>query len=504
PSFTGLSQMVLAKVSNKEYKITGVLESSDANLLSNYYQALVGAGYAIDAELSTLRGQTVYTYAVSEDLAYGVYAVMDGNSVTIRVFQFDPSVEPGALETLDYQQSINAYEKQKFGISGLPSVGTFDVLVIPVEISGSPFDFGYQEKLDAVFNGTAQSTGWQSVSSYYTLSSFGRLNLSFDIAPKFVTSNTRSYYENLGQGGDQYAIVEALNGLDSQIDYSKYDSNNDGYIDSVVFIYSVDYDYDQDPWWAWVYSAKYGQADDIGQLDGKNFEYYFWASYSFLEDPIQGNSGLIYNAETYIHELGHLMGMVDFYPYEGNNDYGPMGGFDMMDYNVGDHGPFTKLVFGWLKPLLATAGTYDVTLDSYALDTDGEQSVLLIPYSGSNLEDGNAFDEYLLVMFYTPKGLYQGHLGLNTVPTLPGVVIYHVDGRTRNNATFWGDYFINDNEGSSNFINQILEADKNQSIPGSVTFRVSDMLTSGSIDLSTYQWNQGGNINVSISIQSTF
>lgn len=107
-------------------------------------------------------------------------------------------------------------------------------------------------------------------------------------------------------------------------------------------------------------------------------------------------------------------------------------------------------------------------------------------------------------MFYTPKGLYQGHLGTSTVPTLPGVVIYHVDGRTRSNATFWGDYFINDNEGSSNFINQILEADKNQSIPGSVTFRVSDMLTSGTIDLSTYQWNQGGNINVSISIQSAF
>lgn len=82
--------------------------------------------------------------------------------------------------------------------------------------------------------------------------------------------------------GDQYAIVEALQALDSQIDFIQYDVNN----------------------------------------------------------------------ETFVHELGHLMGFPDLYSYEGDYEFGPLGGFDMMDYNVGDHGPLNKLLFGWLQPLL--------------------------------------------------------------------------------------------------------------------------------------------------------
>jgi len=126
------------------------------------------------------------------------------------------------------------------------------------------------------------------------------LDLNFVIANKFITANSKTYYENYGDDGDQYAIKEALLGLDATIDFSNYDSNNDGLIDSVIFIYSVDYNYDVNPWWAWVFSAQYGEAANT-TLDGKDFEYYMWASYYFLDDDLPGSNPAA-NAETYIHD----------------------------------------------------------------------------------------------------------------------------------------------------------------------------------------------------------
>ncbi|MDX9697624.1 MAG: hypothetical protein RBT49_17665, partial [Bacteroidales bacterium] len=403
------------------------------------------------------------------------------------------------LSTLSPQTSINEYEQLTFGQSGLPSTGTYNVLVIPVEISGTPFPLDYLSKLDLVFNGTRATTGWESVASYYEKSSYGLLNLTFDISSKFVTNNSRTYYENLGQDGDQYAIYEALVGKDTTIDYSQYDSNSDGLIDSVIFIYSVDYDYDTDPWWAWVYAAKYGEADTLGLIDGKGFEYYMWASYAFLEDGLPNVSSLVVNAETFIHELGHLMGAVDLYSY--TTSYGPIGGLGMMDYNNGEHDPMHKLLFGWLQPKVVYEGTHEINIESYALDQDGLNSAIIIPYRSNDLSDGNAFDEFIIIIFYTPDGLYEAHQGFDYMLDESAIIVYHVDARMLSNTGFWERYFVNDNDGESSFIMQVLEVDYNNSIPSDLeTISMTDVFTSGVFNLSSYEWNQGGAMNIELEL----
>lgn len=504
PDFSDLNNLKVTKVNDKSFKVVGSTTLDVDTLYTTYINLILNKSFEKDNDLSMLRGHDVYVYVVNDDLAYAMYIIKGTESLEVYIYQFDAVMEDVVLETLSKRQSINEYEVSQFGMSGLPSTGTYDVLVVPVEIQNVPFEASYKTKLDKVFNGTSLDTGWESVSSYYYKSSFGLLDLNFDILDKHVTSNAKAFYEGKGQDGDQYVILDALTALDSTIDFSKYDSNNDGVIDSIIFIYSTDYNNDVDPWWAWVYVSNPDIVGSVSELDGKNFEYYFWASYDFMNDALPGNSDLILNSETYIHELGHLMGIVDFYPYEGNNQYGPMGGFDMMDYNAGDHGPFNKLVFGWLQPLVAQKGTYQVTLDSYSTDTDGLNSTLLIPFNSGDLNDGNAFDEYLLVMFYTPNGLYSAHSGLEYIPSNAGIVVYHIDARLTSNPVFWGEYFRNNNEGTSSFINQILEADKNNSIPGNGSIKQSDLLTSGTLNLNTYSWNQGGKINVSLTVVSLF
>ena len=225
-----------------------------------------------------------------------------------------------------------------------------------------------------------------------------------------------------------------------------------------------------------------------------------WASYEFMFDETLGVNANV-DAETYIHEFGHLLGLPDYYSQ--SHAAGPLGGWDMMDWNAGDHGPLNKLMLGWIDPIVATAGfQYDVTLDSYSLDTDGEDVALLIPRSNANFNDGDAFDEYLLIIYYTPNGLYSGHMGTDASISEAGIAIYHVDARLANDANEW-EFFLNDNEGTSTFLVSLLEADKNNSIPSNTSaVSNSDILRSGSIDLSTYSWNQGGSINVKIAIET--
>jgi M6 family metalloprotease-like protein/uncharacterized repeat protein (TIGR02543 family) len=503
PVFDSLINISLVEINNDAYHILGTLDTLDIEqAFIDYLNDVLSKGFTYDTELSLIKEGDVYSYEVNDDLAYALYWTIDQSELTIQVWSFDPVIDTSTLSSLSVRQSINSYEKTMFGQSGLPSVGTFDVLVIPIEINGTPFPSDYLAKLDLVFNGTPLMTGWESVASYYQKSSYGLLNLTFDISQKFVTSNPKSYYENIGSDGDQYAIVEALNGLNDTIDYSQYDDNLDGLIDSVIFIYSVEYSYDVEPWWAWVFAAKYGEGANIDTLDGKGFEYFMWASYAFLEDGLPNVTNLVVNAETYIHELGHLMGAVDLYSY--THDYGPIGGMGMMDNNNGDHEPLHKMLFGWLQPLIAIEGTYQIDLESYSIDHDGLGSAIVVPYQTTDFDDGNAFDEFLIIMFYTPEGLYEAHQGLEYVLNQAAVIVYHVDARFFSNTTFWDGYFMYNNDGPSDFTSEILEVDKNNSLPSMGSpIQISDVLTSGIFDMSSYTWHQGGSIDVSIEVMST-
>ena len=475
-----ISAITVNTSSNGGYKINGgpvVTEASYKTIFTEEYTSCTIQNVStLQVRITSIEVELGGSLAVNPDIELPIGEVTTNNNI----------------------KSIHDYQFDTYGTASHPTVGAHNVLVVPIEIYGSPFPSNYLSNLELLFNGTSADTGWQSVSSYYNLSSYGNLDFTFDIATKFTTpaNHNVSYYQGYEDYGDEYAIVEALASMDST-DFSQYDDDGDGQIDSVAFIYSAPYDYDYDTWWAWVFSGKYFEHHDTPLLDGKKLGYYMWASYDFMLDNSLGNSVTV-NAETYIHEFGHLLGMPDLYNPEA---VGPVGGWDMMDFNCGDHGPFNKLMYDWVDPLVAPSGyRYQVTLDSFSLDNDGQNTVLLIPYSSTNLTDGDAFDEYLLVMYYTPDGIYEGHLATSFSVDSPGIVIYHIDARLANYSDGW-DLFMNNNEGTSNYLVEILEADKNNSLPSDDTLIASsDLLQSGEIDLASYYWNQGGSIFVNIGI----
>jgi M6 family metalloprotease-like protein len=57
------------------------------------------------------------------------------------------------------------------------------------------------------------------------------------------------------------------------------------------------------------------------------------------------------------------LGLPDYYDYDDTTGpKGGVGGWDMMDYNGGDHNAFSKYLLGWIDPLVIRSGTQKIIL----------------------------------------------------------------------------------------------------------------------------------------------
>lgn len=366
-------------------------------------------------------------------------------TVTKKTTLKEPTVQLTGNKT--YLQ--DNFSKLNDGIlaNGIPSVGSPKVLVIPVEFSDTTLSsVGVtRSNIEKGFFGTSSDTGWESLSSFYEKSSYGALKLSGTVLPTYKAKKTSTYYSNLynkNGEGDITILEEVLDYYDSSIDFSEYDYNNDGFIDGIYLVYAHKQDYeDSNLWWAW---QNWAAAYDLNQkYDGVKANYYMWASAGFILEGIDTGNGYDYfdyeamydsslklNMHTFIHETGHMFGLDDYYDYDSNNGpSGGLGGADIMDYTVGDHCPFSKMMLGWVNPIIVLD---TVTLEISSFTKTGQ--CIMIPKGFTN---NGYFTEYLTIDLYTPTGLNE--LDAEYLFTKTAVRIMQVD------ATFNFNFDMNDN-----------------------------------------------------------
>ena len=342
----------------------------------------------------------------------------------------------------------------------LPSTGTPKVLVVPVNLKSSNKTSAMLQNIEIAFNGTQAQTGWYSVSEYYYVSSYGKLDIDFVVLNEWFTpsrskSYYESYYDNDGYYGSTLILDEFLRAYDSKIDFSDYDSNGDGIIDAIWLIYNcaVNYNDDSSDFWAYVYETP----SEI-EVDGVYASFYGYAGTDFMfeQSDVYPCENIIIDAHTYIHETGHLMGLDDYYDY--NPDVGPEGGFywaDMMDANIGDHSSINKLLLGWIDPIVIT-GEGGITIDLNSFAESGD--VILI----ANHSISSIYDEYILIEFYTPTLLNE-----NDEPIYPdgysdsayGIRVLHIDARINYDSFGEVDY-NNDNGYVTGFLYDNSDEDK--------------------------------------------
>ena len=204
-----------------------------------------------------------------------------------------------------------------------------------------------------------------SVHDYYFDQSFGKFNLTFDVVGPVSLSKSYTYYGKNVNNNDLNApemIVECCQMVDSLVDFSDYDWDNDGVVEEVFVLY------------AGYGEATGGSANTIwphmwSLSDGASFNPN--VPYNFTLDDVKIDiyacSNELYNNKGNIemglgvicHEFSHCLGLPDLYDTGYSGNYG-MDSWDILDagsYNgpngIGwvpaGYSSYERAYAGWMK-----------------------------------------------------------------------------------------------------------------------------------------------------------
>lgn len=255
-----------------------------------------------------------------------------------------------------------------------PTNGTPHSLVILVNFSDLSFVVpNPQTEFTNLLNqeNYSDNGGTGSAKDYFRDNSMEVFNPQFDVVGPFNLSKPYSYYgKNDNYGDDQNPLQMVVDACTSAyqngVDFSKYDTDNDGYVDN-VFIYYAGYN-----------EAEWGNSNTIWphrwgiyptSLFGSNGNYSGTvASITFngkiimdyaCTSELKGNSGNnMCGISTFCHEFGHVLGLVDFYATNGKTHH-TLSDWDIMDggtyLNDGRTPPaysgHERFYLGWLTPI---------------------------------------------------------------------------------------------------------------------------------------------------------
>lgn len=306
---------------------------------------------------------------------------------------------------------FNDLYRDKNKTYNLSSLGEQKLLVIPVDFTDyacSLTSAGCEKSLVQIQNaffGDSSTNQWESVASYYNKTSYGKFILSGKV------SNWFTYNKSIAEVSKTSRIVLVNNIREKALEWyqSQYDDLSSFYIDgkeengvALYLIYSHPYVKNSttstNVFWAYTVIKPYPTS---------------WSSIELLNEK----NGLV-DSHTYIHEFGHILGLNDYYNTTSQSIYNPTGRLDMMDYTIGDHSGYSKMLLNWTRPYVINNET---TLTISPFVSSGDLILLKNEWNKSPM------DEYLLLEFYVPQGMNSHDDAYYA--NKPGIKVYHVDSR---------------------------------------------------------------------------
>lgn len=266
--------------------------------------------------------------------------------------------------------------------------------------------------------GYSANGGTGSVRDFYVDNSDGQFLPIFDVYGPVDLDYDMEYYGGNTSGGNdsrpEIALFHACKKLDESVDFSQYDSDNDGFVDMALFYYAGYNEAEhgpEDSIWPhqWNLQLSSDKTARTTKFDGVKLANYFCTS------ELKGSSGKkMCGIGTTTHEFAHSLGLPDFYDtdYSTNGQAGGLYSFSLMDsgsYNNDGRTPpyfgvVERAMLGWTEDPGYIYETRQYTLPSVtsnagfriATNNSGETFVL-------ECRDGQNWDKYI------PEGLLIYH-----------------------------------------------------------------------------------------------
>lgn len=278
---------------------------------------------------------------------------------------------------------------------------------------------------------------------YFDAQFEGKVNFHFDVTDIVTVSRNRAYYGGNNSNDEDTApeqmVKEAVQLVDSKVDFSIYDDDGDGVVDNVFIFFAgadeAEYGGD-DCIWSHAWAIKSGAGITL-RADGKLIDSYACTSEltatRYISDGKGGYKGtdyLIAGIGTFCHEYSHTMGLPDLYDTnydtDGSSDalWGSTSLMDSGGYNnLGNTPPNFNAVE---REIMGLTQPEDIATGNYTLE----------PVSTSNrclrIQSSNDGEYYLLEC--------RSNTGWDRYIGGKGLLVYHVD-KSMNKVSVEGESY---------------------------------------------------------------
>jgi immune inhibitor A len=344
-----------------------------------------------------------------------------------RVIQM---IESGQIEMPEFMRNPTFF-KDKGIDQGSPQkpialdqpTGQFKAIALLVRFTDHP-----QQVAATYFDNLIFGTTGNTVNDFYQEVSYGSLDIVTVNLPSSVDwlqmPQTYAYYVNADHGfgtwpqNAQKLTEDAVAAANPYVDFSQYDNDNDGTVDALFVIHTgpgAEYSGSVNDIWSHAWSCFIDPYVDGVWVNGYSMEPEYWTSSGDMTCGV------------YVHELGHVFGVPDFYDYgydsRGLGRWSVMAGGSWNGSNGNSPAQFdaySRVYLGFADAINVTSSLTSVSFPAvedtgvvYRLWTDGQQG-----------------SQYFLVE-------NRQQTGFDTFLPSEGMLIYHVDESVGGNDDQW-------------------------------------------------------------------
>ena len=312
-------------------------------------------------------------------------------------------------------------------------------IIILAAYSDVAFTYSKQNFVDMMNQSGYSYNGATGSAKDYFEAQFGNMyNFTFDVSDIVTLPNNRKYYgQNVGSDDNdarpQQMVSEACTLAEkSGVDFSRYDDDGDGYVDTVFVIFAGDDEADsgiEDCIWAHAWSLSkaitlsgkkifsYACASELG----REVSFDRWGNYTPGEAYLAGIG-------TFCHEYSHTFGLADLY----DTDYSSNGHSEALWSSTGlmDGGNMNNK--GNTPPNWNAIDRVQLGVGNCIELTPGKYDIKPISENGDyyKLETGTP-GEYYLIECRDASNVWDSHTGGS------GMLVYHIDRTSSAINNYW-------------------------------------------------------------------